>query len=158
MHYYILSVFSPFSHVQYSTGLLDVNIKNIAEKQNSSSKPDGDWKSTPRLILHSDNKTNLTYYTCTTCLKEFSAKQSLSHAQNSYNYFACESCSKTLKQDWIFRKDFRSEKICSVLSRDLWSFKIMIAHTQWTGTEHQINVTLTTIKEKPSGNLEQLDS
>lgn len=54
--------------------------------------------------------------------------QSLSHAQNSYNYFAGESCSKTLKQDEIFRKDFRSEKTCSVPSQDLWSSIIMTVH------------------------------
>lgn len=62
------------------------------------------------LIFHSDNGANFTSYTFTTYLKEFGIKQSFSRAHNPYDNSVCESFFKTLKQEEIYRKDYRSEK------------------------------------------------
>ena len=64
----------------------------------------------PGLIFHSDNGSNFTSYTFTTYLKEFGIKQSFSRAHNPYDNSVCESFFKTLKQEEIYRKDYRSEK------------------------------------------------
>ena len=64
----------------------------------------------PGLIFHSDNGANFTSYTFTTYLKEHGIKQSFSRAHNPYDNSVCESFFKTLKQEEIYRKDYRSEK------------------------------------------------
>ena len=64
----------------------------------------------PGLIFHSDNGANFTSYTFTTFLKEHGIKQSFSRAHNPYDNSVCESFFKTLKQEEIYRKDYRSEK------------------------------------------------
>ena len=64
----------------------------------------------PGLIFHSDNGTNFTSYTFTTFLKEHGIKQSFSRTHNPYDNSVCESFFKTLKQEEIYRKDYRSEK------------------------------------------------
>ena len=43
-------------------------------------------------------------------MKEFGIKQSFSRAHNPYDNCVCESFFKTLKQEEIYRKDYRSEK------------------------------------------------
>ena len=64
----------------------------------------------PGLIFHSDNGANFTSYTFRTYLKEHDIKQSFSRAHNPYDNSVCESFFKTLKQEEIYRKDYRSEK------------------------------------------------
>ena len=64
----------------------------------------------PGLIFHSDNGANYTSYTFTSYLKELDIKQSFSRAHNPYDNSVCESFFKTLKQEEIYRKDYRSEK------------------------------------------------
>ena len=64
----------------------------------------------PGLIFHSDNGANFTSYTFTTYLKEHGIKQSFSRAHNPYDNSVCESFFETLKQEEIYRKDYRSEK------------------------------------------------
>ena len=50
------------------------------------------------------------------------------------------------------------KKICSLLSRDLWSSITTTVRTLWTDINHPINMKQITIKEKLSKNLEQLGS
>ena len=64
----------------------------------------------PGLIFHSDNGANFTSYTFTSYLKKLGIKQSFSRAHNPYDNSVCESFFKTLKQEEIYRKDYRSEK------------------------------------------------
>lgn len=84
----------------------------------------------PGLIFHSDNGANFTSYTFTTYSKECGIKQSFSRVHNPYDNSVCESFFKTLKQEEIYRKDYRSEKERTVQLQNLWSSIIMIAHIQ----------------------------
>ena len=68
------------------------------------------------LIFHSDNGANFTSFAFTSCLKEYGIKQSFSRTHNPYDNSICESFFKTLKQEEIYRRDYRSEKdmLCSI--------------------------------------------
>lgn len=62
------------------------------------------------LVFHSDNGANFTSYTFTSYLKELGMKQSFSREHNPYDNSVCESFFKTLKEEEIYRKDYRCKK------------------------------------------------
>ena len=105
----------------YLCAIIDLYARKVVawktSERNSTRLTKGTLKSaivdrspSPGLIFHSDNGANFTSYTFTTYLKEHCITQSFSHAHNPYDNSICESFFKTLKQEEIYRKDYRSEK------------------------------------------------
>ena len=105
----------------YLCAILDLYARKVVawriSERNSTHLTKGTLKSAiidrspaPGLIFHSDNGANFTSYTFTSYLKEHGIKQSFSRAHNPYDNSVCESFFKTLKQEEIYRKDYRSEK------------------------------------------------
>ena len=105
----------------YLCAILDLYARKVVawkiSERNSTHLTKGTLKSAiidrapaPGLVFHSDNGANFTSYTFTTYLKEHGINQSFSRAHNPYDNSVCESFFKTLKQEEIYRKDYRSEK------------------------------------------------
>ena len=116
-----ITYFKFHNKTYYLCAILDLYARKIVawkiSKQNNTRLTKGtlrlaiiDRNPTPGLIFHSDNGANFTSYTFTSYLKEHSIKQSFSRPHNPYDNSVCESFFKTLKQEEIYRKDYRSEK------------------------------------------------
>ena len=116
-----ITYFHFYNKTYYFCAILDLYARKVVawriSERNSTHLTKGtlklaiiDRNPSPGLIFHSDNGANFTSYTFTTYLKEFGIKQSFSRAHNPYDNSVCESFFKTLKQEEIYRKDYRSEK------------------------------------------------
>lgn len=62
------------------------------------------------LVLHTDQGTNYTSAAYQKCAKSLNITQSFSRAKNPYDNSVMESFFKTLKEEELYRKDYRSER------------------------------------------------
>ena len=65
---------------------------------------------TSKLLFHSDQGYNYTSKTFRNCLSAFGIQQSLSRKGVPYDNSVCESFFKSLKQEELYRTNYRSEK------------------------------------------------